>query len=267
VSLAQESVEGAINEVIRLHRYFAKLRVVQIQANSYKQLVNATAHAWFNTHRGRIATVINEEDLSEIDGEYRALMSATAKNSMRAGYVNRLKRLTKLLQDIRVTQVVALVSEKRTLRTVDNPPNFSTLVSDVGMQAILNSRWSECVTCVQSGAPLAAIVMMGGLLEGILLAKINQLSDKSVVFKAKTAPKDKTRGKPLDLREWTLKSFIDVSHELGWISQTGKDVSVVLRDYRNYIHPQKEYSHGIKVEQSDALLLWEISKSVIRQLL
>ena len=59
--------------------------------------------------------------------------------------------------------------------TTDTAPKFEPLISDPKMQAILIKRWQECVICVESGAPLAATVMMGGLLEGLLLAKINQL--------------------------------------------------------------------------------------------
>ena len=38
---------------------------------------------------------------------------------------------------------------------------------------------------------LAATVMMDGLLEALLVARINKLSDQSQVFKAKSAPKEK----------------------------------------------------------------------------
>jgi hypothetical protein len=76
------------------------------------------------------------------------------------------------------------------------------------MQGILSKRWQECVICVKAGAPLAATVMMGGILEGLLLAKINQLADKSPVFTAIAAPKDKKIGKTLPLKEWGLKNFI-----------------------------------------------------------
>ena len=43
--------------------------------------------------------------------------------------------------------------------------------------------------CVKAGAPLAATVMMGGLLEGLLLKKINALSDKRTVVNAARSPK------------------------------------------------------------------------------
>lgn len=119
--------------------------------------------------------------------------------------------------------------------------------------------------CVSANAPLAATVMMGGLLEALLLARVNQLKDKKPVFSAASTPKDRQSGKPLNLTQWGLKDFIAVAHELKWISPTTRDVGNVMRDYRNYIHPQKEHSHGINISPDDAKTLWEVAKSVARQ--
>lgn len=113
---------------------------------------------------------------------------------------------------------------------------------------------------------MAAVVMMGGLIEGLLMARVNKEPDKKPAFTAKAAPKDKT-GTTLRLKEWMLKDYIDVAHELKWITRSAKDVSSVLRDYRNYIHPQKELSHGVVLTKSDSKLLWEIAKGIATQLL
>lgn len=64
-----------------------------------------------------------------------------------------------------------------------------------------------------------------------------------------------------------LKNFIDVAHELGWISNSAKDVGAVLGEYRNYIHPQKELSHGIVLTNEDAAIVWGVAKSISSQLL
>jgi hypothetical protein len=135
------------------------------------------------------------------------------------------------------------------------------------MQQLLANRWNECVGCVEHDLPLAATVMMGGLLEALLIARINRLSDQAPVFKAKAAPKEKSTGTVLKLREWTLSNYIDVAHELGWISDTYKDVGAILRDYRNYIHPYKEYQHKKRITADDSKVLWEIGKTIVRQVL
>jgi hypothetical protein len=78
---------------------------------------------------------------------------------------------------------------------------------------------------------------------------------------------DKSRFNAKPLNEWTLKNYIDVGHDLGWISVSAKDVGEVLRDYRNYIHPYKQLSHGINLTTEDASLFWEISKNISRQVI
>jgi hypothetical protein len=109
--------------------------------------------------------------------------------------------------------------------------------------------------------------MMGGLVEALLLARVHREPNKSPIFGAKMAPQDKASSKTLPLQDWTLRHYIDVAHELGWISRSAKDVSDVLRDYRNYIHPYKQVSHGIVIGDNDARLLWEVAKGIARQLL
>jgi hypothetical protein len=150
--------------------------------------------------------------------------------------------------------------------TGNHPPDFGPLLSHPATQAILSSRWDECVVAVFAGAPLAATVMMSGLLEALLLGRVHRESNKAPIFQATNAPKDKN-GKTKPLNEWTLKNYIDVGHDLGWISVSAKDVGKVLRDYRNYVHPYKQLSHGINLTTEDASLFWEISKNISRQVI
>ena len=134
------------------------------------------------------------------------------------------------------------------------------------MKSILLARWRECTKCIAADVPMAATVMMGGLLEALLLARINREPGKRPIFTAKAAPEDRSK-KTKPLSEWMLKDFIDVVHELGWMTVSAKDVGAVLRDYRNYIHPQKQLSHSIHLKLDDAKLFWEISKSIARQII
>jgi len=108
---------------------------------------------------------------------------------------------------------------------------------------------------------------MGGLLEALFVARANAMPDKAPLFKARQAPIDRKTRKPLPLAEWTLRGYIDVAHELGWITRSGKDIAVVLRDCRNLIHPEKQRSLGIELSEHDSKMFWEITKSLSRQLL
>ena len=58
-----------------------------------------------------------------------------------------------------------------------------------------------------------------------------------------------------------------VGHQLEWITRSAKDVDAVLCDYRNYVHQEKERSHGVVIGPDDATMLWGITKSLVQQLL
>jgi hypothetical protein len=60
---------------------------------------------------------------------------------------------------------------------------------------------------------------------------------------------------------------VDVSHELTWITKGAKDVGNVLREFRNYIHPHKEYIDGVELSEDDVRMFWEVTKSITRQIL
>lgn len=265
---AQDAIESALQESQRLRKALLKDSSKQIRSDDEKQVAKATALSWFRSHRATIVSVLEETSIRAIDEQFKSLIAATNRATLRSKYILALKHIEKLLGQLQAERVLELASHTATptMTTTDVAPKFSTLVSDAKMQAILVSRWQECVKCVDVGASLAATVMMGGLLEGLLLAKINQLNDKSTFFKAASVPKDKA-GNALKLSQWGLKNYMDVAHELNWISKTAKDIGEVVRDYRNYIHPQKEYSHGIHISSDDARLLWEVAKTVTIQIL
>ena len=64
-----------------------------------------------------------------------------------------------------------------------------------------------------------------------------------------------------------MKDYLDVAKELGWIRQSAKDVGQVLRDYRNYIHPEKELSHDITVIAEDTAMFVNVFSSIAEQII
>jgi hypothetical protein len=268
VTPAQQALASAAGQCDRLKKTIRKGSTKQVQSNDEIQVAKATAHAWFNNHRPVILAAVGDGQVKSLDDQYRFLIAASERATLRSKYLAVIKQARALLSQIQVDQALALAGDhaRSEHATADDQPDFSSLIPDAKMQTILGNRWQECVKCVTAGAPLSAVVMMGGMLEGLLLARVNQLKDKGPVFKAPSAPKDKA-GNPLKLNEWGLKNYLDVAHELAWISRTTKDVGEVVRDYRNYIHPQKEHSHGVSISADDARTLWEIAKSVARQVL
>jgi hypothetical protein len=261
---SDEAIHAAIQQAQLLRKATKRKRTQQV-VGAERDIVRATALSWFNNHRKQLAAVLAEAELGEIDKKYQWVLQASHKNSLRSSYVTSLKEIEDSLVELRSANVLKL-SQAPPAVTVDAPPDFSPLVNDAQMKAILEGRWTEITACITANAPLAATVMMGGLLEGLLLARVNSQANKAPIYTAAAAPKDK-QGKTLLLKEWTLQNYIAVAHELKWITQAVKDIGGVLRDYRNYIHPQKQYSEKVSLTPADANLLWEISKNIARQVL
>jgi hypothetical protein len=257
---ADEAVYQAFKQAERIRTATRKSKTKQVRG-SERDVILAVALTWFQTHRPKVVAVFSSTQLQPIDEMYKKIVEASHKDAVRSGYLTTLKGIEQHLVRLRAGNV-----EHLAVTTTDVPPDFSKLIPDVAMIGILEKRWIECVACIAHGAPLAATVMIGGLLEGLLLARINRESNKAPIFTATAAPKN-NQGQTLQLKEWTLQDYIGVAHELKWISVAAKDVGVVLRDYRNYIHPQKELSHGVSLSTPDAIILWEIGKSISRQLL
>lgn len=51
-----------------------------------------------------------------------------------------------------------------------------------------------------------------------------------------------------------------------WISGAMHGFADVVRDYRNWIHPEKEYAAAEAIRLEDARAMWEISKHILREL-
>lgn len=264
---AYGAIQGTLTEVDRLRQIVAKGVSKQVYSASELDLIRANVHTWLHTRRPVLVAVLTDASLKEVDSVYRDLLAATNRGTSRTRYLDVLKTLKRVLGNLHADRAIELSVVEEPRAAPDTPPSFSAIATDPEMQQLLTNRWSECVGCVQHNLPLAATVMMGGLLEALLISRINRLADQSPVFKAKSAPKEKSTGTALKLREWTLSNYIDVAHELGWISDTYKDVGEILRDYRNYIHPYKEYQHKKVLMADDSKMLWDIAKTLVQQVL
>jgi hypothetical protein len=258
------TIDHAISDLERLRRIIKKGANRQVRSAEERQLIRATCNAWFRNHRPVLRTSLPDDLIEPVDMAYKAIVAATDKNTQRSRFDDLFKALHSQLADLRTN---VLTPPPVATSTADDPPDFQPLVADPAMRAVLSRRWLECARCVQVDAPLAATVMMGGLLEALLLARLHKASDKNAVFHAAAAPVDKATGKPAPLQEWTLRHYIDVAHELGWISASAKSLGEVVRDYRNYIHPHKELVHGVNLSAADAGLFWEVAKGIARQVL
>jgi hypothetical protein len=260
-----QALEEAIRAVTSLRTSLAKGNR-QVRSNEERSLVRATAQSWFHSLKPTVAD--SGLGLDGLDDKFAALLEFAEQNTTRQRYVGILEALKNDLVTLRTVVLRAPLASPEPSRSTEAPPDFTSLASDERMKAILVNRWMEITACVEAEAPLSATVMMGGLLEGLLLARVLRLGDqeRAAVFKTAACPRGRD-GKALPLNEWTLKDYLPVAHELGWIGNSAKDVGVVVRDYRNFVHPQKQYSHSITISARDARLLWAVCTTVAKEII
>ena len=67
-------------------------------------------------------------------------------------------------------------------------------------------------------------------------------------------------------RDWTLSNFIDVSHDIGILNEDVKKMSHIVRDFRNYIHPNEQLKSNFNPDKNTAKILFEILRACINQL-
>lgn len=131
------------------------------------------------------------------------------------------------------------------------------------MGEILKSRWDEIQKCIDANAHLAAVILMGSLLEGILLGVFQK--NMIEANKAKGAPKDKN-GKTKQFADWKLAEMIDVAHQIGWIDIDVKKFSHSLREFRNLIHPYEQMIHKVNPNKDTTHISWLVVQAAINDL-
>ena len=260
-----ESLDSAIQEVTRARSLVQKIRSRQVRASDQLDALKSITYAWFNTHR-KVVVAEPGIDLSAIDESYQVVLNSTSRDAAKRTYLGALTRAKTSLIAVRAT-VLTTRSSLTTASSDDRVPDFAPLVGSADMRAVLAGRWEECRKCVAAEAHLAAIVMMGGLLEALFVAHANKMANKGPLIRAAAAPKDKKTGKTLDYQEWMLDSYIKVGHELNWITDSARQVADVLKEFRNYVHPAKELRHGVSLAHNDSSMFWNVTKSLVRQLL
>lgn len=144
-------------------------------------------------------------------------------------------------------------------------PAFGRLVEDEEMVSVLAFRWEEAQRCSQAKAYLATVVMMGGILEGVLLSKMQKHPE--IVNRAKRAPRDRKTKQVKRFAEWGLATMIEVAHELRWIKEDVKGFSDTLRDFRNLVHPSAEFAGMARPDEGTCEICWKVVGVAIRQLL
>jgi hypothetical protein len=256
-----DTIELAIDSVVRLKKLLSQRQSKQVTAKDELLSIKAVTHTWFNTLRPTLNHPSSIVLLTPLNTAYNALLEFSDRFTNRSKYKTHLKDLKAELMRFR-SQITVLISSGQI--TSHQKLDFSKLVTDKALLVIVDRRWDETRQCIED-APLAAIVMIGALLEALFLSRIQRAPSMAPLFKLKCTPKDKT-GKPKELTTWTLNDYMNACFEMGWIRKPIKDIGAVLRDYRNLIHPREELRQKVSVNVDDAKMYWAVFTTMAEQI-
>jgi hypothetical protein len=135
---------------------------------------------------------------------------------------------------------------------VELKATMAEIIREPRMAALLQRRLDEARTCFSNGAHVAAIIMLGSLLEGVLLTVIEErdvslLNDKDPNFIG-------------------LKALIDICHKAGWIDVDMERFSHSVCRYRNYVHPRREFREAHTPDRDTLNVSWYVVNGALNDL-
>jgi len=144
-------------------------------------------------------------------------------------------------------------------------PDISKLTSILPeLEAVIRERWLEAQKCQHAKAYTAAVVMMGSVLEGLLLARC--LMRPGDAYRSSKAPKD-GKGKQSPIQDWSLHCLIEVAVEQGWIKSDRGGFSHALRSSRNIVHPWEHARSRANFDEATCTTCWNVLTASVEDLI
>ena len=139
-------------------------------------------------------------------------------------------------------------------------PDLEKLPVEAEVAEIIEARLIEVQIVFQVRGYLSVIFLCGSVLEAILLGSARK--DPERFGRSAACPK-KRDGAKKKIHDWSLSELIDVACDIGLIKQDVKKFSHVLRDFRNYIHPNEQIKSGFAPDQYTAQLCFQTLKAAL----
>ena len=146
----------------------------------------------------------------------------------------------------RVVEREPLSQRPTTRAPLELRTSLAEIVSDQAFGEQLRKRFDEASTCWSAGAPVAAIVMLGSVLEGVLY-------DVALARGAR---------KPDD----NLAKLLDLAKREEWIAKDAYDFADVLRQHRNIVHPKRQRDDALDPDEDTVLMAWNVVVTALNDL-
>lgn len=141
--------------------------------------------------------------------------------------------------------------------------DFAALPRELTSQQVVHARLDEINRCLDAGAPLAVIFLVGSTLEGLLMEMA--LAHPREFVTATAAPREKG-GAVREIRTWRLADLIAVAHELGILGADVYKFADHVRNFRNYIHPRQQLTEGFEPRIATAQIARHVLQAALADL-
>ena len=129
-------------------------------------------------------------------------------------------------------------------------------IYDASLKNIIQRDYKELHSLlIPDGAWKSAVILSGSILESMLYDILTQPHNIQLSNSSDKAPKYK--GKVVDITsgKWKLITLIDVAVDINILPiQRAASIDQVLRDYRNFVHPQKEIKSQHPCTEAEAYM-------------
>lgn len=204
---------------------------------------------------GRIA------ELDDLIAEFNQYLTFDKWAVIRDNDEIKFKKLDRVIIDESVAVDSKLESDEEKFLKLIFDVDIDSLGLDINVCEVIKKRLDETENCINNNAPLAAVFLIGSMMEGILLG--TALLYPKIFNQAKSAPKDNSNTKIKKFYDWSLNDFINAASEVGILKQDVKKFSHVVRDFRNYIHPYQQMTENFAPNKQTALICFQVLKAAI----
>lgn len=149
------------------------------------------------------------------------------------------------------------------LTTLENI-SFTKLPISVPCRDMLEVLRKEACKCFNCEANFACVVLVGSMLEHIFydIATHDPQKFNCSAKAPKTRDKKKDKQTACEFKDWTLQQFIEVAVSIKLIGPDLGDLADIVRDWRNYLHPNKSLSNKRIPSRADMAIIF-LNKVVV----
>ena len=135
---------------------------------------------------------------------------------------------------------------------MENLIDYFDFIADTKFKNLLIRDFYELQNCVKNESSKSVLILSGSIIEAALLE-----------FFTHELPSGKTEGQLLKMN---LAELIIEAETIGLISSKSKELSTVIKNYRNLIHPGREIRTKEEFDQDTAIVSYSLVKIILKEI-